>query len=76
MTSSSQHNLPAEGSSCLCCWDDLETTTYVEYKSSADSNWLPSGYCNGKYCIDVLTNCYFEVTLMIIATYSTIYLYS
>lgn len=47
-SSSGQHAEPASGSNCMCCWDDLEATTYVEYRCSASSDWLPSGYCTGK----------------------------
>jgi hypothetical protein len=47
-SSSGQHAEPVGGSNCMCCWDDLEKTTYVEYRSSATSDWLPSGYCIGK----------------------------
>jgi hypothetical protein len=46
-SSSSKHSLPAEGGSCMCCWDDLEASTYVEYLSSSEAEWLPAGYCNG-----------------------------
>mmetsp|Transcript_26531 Transcript_26531/g.25388 ORF Transcript_26531/g.25388 Transcript_26531/m.25388 type:complete len:160 (-) Transcript_26531:56-535(-) len=51
-SSSSKHNLPADGGSCMCCWDDLEASTYVEYLSSSESEWLPSGYCN--VCIEMI----------------------
>jgi hypothetical protein len=41
----SQHSTPSEGSSCMCCWDDLDASSYVEYRCSSDGPWLPSGYC-------------------------------
>ena len=64
---SAQHNTPAEGASCMCCWDDLAAETYVEYRSTCSSSssvatdatstttpnaWQPSGYCQG--CIEQL----------------------
>ena len=52
MASSSGHSAPLEGSTCMCCWDDLEIANYVEYQSSADSSWYPSGYCVN--CIEQL----------------------
>jgi hypothetical protein len=41
----SNHSTPADGSSCMCCWDDLDESSYVEYRSSSDGPWKPSGYC-------------------------------
>jgi hypothetical protein len=58
-SNSSKHNLPADGGSCMCCWDDLEASTYVEYLSSGESEWLPSGYCNGKSKEWMCNNFYF-----------------
>lgn len=52
-SSSSKHSLPVEGGSCMCCWDDLELSTYVEYLSSSESEWMPSGYCNGNLNIHI-----------------------
>ena len=49
---SSDHLQPTEGATCACCWDDIDTSNYVEYKASPDDIWHPSGYCLG--CIDIL----------------------
>ena len=29
----------------MSCWDDVDGSNYVEYKSSETSNWQPSGFC-------------------------------
>ena len=47
-SSSGQHAEPVNGSNCMCCWDDLESSNYAEYRVSTNSDWLPSGYCTGK----------------------------
>ena len=40
------HRLEAPvDTSCSCCWDDIDASNYVEYKSSPDSEWFPSGFC-------------------------------
>eukprot|EP01035_Chromulina_nebulosa_P019634 gene19634-25545_t len=49
------HKEPIDGSSCMCCWDDISSTNYVEYTTTSDTNeeiWQPSGYCSS--CIEVL----------------------
>ena len=45
------HKLPVD-ISCACCWDDIDSSNYVEYKSSAESEWLPSLFCAN--CIEHL----------------------
>lgn len=49
---SDRHNGPIEGSSCMCCWEDLLSINYVEYKGRSDKNWLASGYC--ETCVNEL----------------------
>ena len=41
---SAAHGAPAEGATCMCCWDDVSSENYVEYKFESASNWLPSGF--------------------------------
>jgi hypothetical protein len=48
------HNSPKEGSSCMSCWEDLNSDIYVEYRSTDNSPWQPSGYC--KICTEMLLN--------------------
>lgn len=43
--------VPAE-LTCACCWDDITSSNYVEYKASESSEWLTSGYC--MTCIEQL----------------------
>ena len=43
MAASAAHGAPAEGATCMCCWDDVSLENYVEYKFESSSNWLPSG---------------------------------
>ena len=52
--SSFLHGEPVDGKACLCCWDDLSTGTYVEYRTTADTTgaWLPCGYCQS--CVQEL----------------------
>lgn len=47
-----KHNLPPVEGTCLCCWDDISASNYVEYRSAVDGAWLPSGYCQA--CIEQL----------------------
>ena len=49
---SEEHGIPLEGSTCMSCWEDMNNEIYVEYRSSIDSQWKPSGYC--KMCIEML----------------------
>ena len=46
------HKSPKEGATCLSCWEDLTPSTYVEFKSSVDSEWAESRYC--EICITEL----------------------
>mmetsp|Transcript_13013 Transcript_13013/g.21659 ORF Transcript_13013/g.21659 Transcript_13013/m.21659 type:complete len:168 (+) Transcript_13013:66-569(+) len=45
MANTAGHHSIVEGSTCMSCWDDIDTTNYVEFKSSAESPWIPSGFC-------------------------------
>ena len=58
MSSTSAHGTPTAGSSCMCCWEDLTGENYIEYKSSIDSPWLPSGFCRD--CINTLIQHQFD----------------
>jgi hypothetical protein len=51
------HSLPTE-ITCACCWDDINEKNYVEYKSSKDSDWLASGYC--ETCINQMLDTQWE----------------
>src|SRR5687768_13407361 len=48
------HKLPAEGATCMSCWDDIDSSIYVEFKTSENSEWLPSGFCENcvKHLLD------------------------
>ena len=54
MAESSSHRVepPSDISTCACCWDDIDSSNYVEYKSSETSGWFSSHYCS--MCIDHL----------------------
>ncbi|CAM9715916.1 unnamed protein product, partial [Heterosigma akashiwo] len=39
------HNSPEDGAECLCCYDDVDSSNYVEYKASEDGEWLPAKFC-------------------------------
>jgi hypothetical protein len=39
------HKEVAAGATCMSCWDDLDATNYVEYKSSESASWAPAGFC-------------------------------
>lgn len=54
----SDHSSPVEGATCMSCWEDLTSDLYVEYQGSADSAWMPSGYC--KSCIQHMLNSQWE----------------
>lgn len=60
------HQEPKEGSTCLCCWDDLTEDTYVEYQTSEASPWLPAGYCSS--CIEELLSTQFHQYVKAITT--------
>jgi hypothetical protein len=63
---SAEHKLPGEGSNCACCWDDLTVENYVEYKSDADSAWMPSLFCEN--CVSHLINTQWEIYTKALAT--------
>jgi len=39
------HGKPADGSACACCWEDLSSENYVEYRVEAEGEWKPCGFC-------------------------------
>lgn len=39
------HKEPAEGATCMSCWDDIDSSSYVEYRASEDGEWKQSGFC-------------------------------
>lgn len=43
----------------MSCWDDIDASTYVEYKSSEESEWMPSGFCVN--CVNHLLNTQWEL---------------
>ncbi len=40
---SAAHGAPVEGATCMCCWDDVTSDNYVEYRFESSSSWHPSG---------------------------------
>ena len=50
---------PPNDLTCACCWDDINTENYVEYKSDETSDWMTSLYCS--VCIDHLLNTQWEI---------------
>ena len=55
----SEHGVTKPGASCMSCWDDIDSSNYVEYKSSESSEWLPSGFCGS--CVDHLLNSQWDI---------------
>jgi hypothetical protein len=53
------HSTPAEGVNCMCCWDDISSANYVEYRPASGSAWLASGYC--QTCIEELIRTQWQV---------------
>lgn len=51
---SSEHSLPTDGLTCLCCWSDIDGSSglYAEYRAHASDVWRPSQFC--RECIVVL----------------------
>lgn len=51
---SSEHSLPTDGLTCLCCWSDIDGSSglYAEYRAHASDIWRPSQFC--RECIVVL----------------------
>lgn len=39
------HQTPADGAACACCFDDLSSENYVEYRVSETAEWLACKYC-------------------------------
>ena len=52
------HGSPSEGATCLCCWDDIISSNFVEYRAISEGQWLPSGFC--EMCIDQLIKTQWE----------------
>jgi|MesohylFT_1024984.scaffolds.fasta_scaffold477611_1 hypothetical protein len=40
---SAAHGAPVEGATCMCCWDDVTSDNYVEYRFESSASWHPSG---------------------------------
>eukprot|EP01038_Epipyxis_sp_PR26KG_P012639 gene12639-16947_t len=53
------HQTPKEGSSCLSCWDDIESSNYVEYKETECAEWSPSGFCIN--CVNHLISAQWDI---------------
>lgn len=47
----SSHQLPVEGGLCQCCYSDIDSSNYVEYRGE-DEKWYVSGYC--QMCVEYL----------------------
>ena len=58
MGDSSGHGEAESGSTCGCCWEDLSAANYVEYRASAESQWLPSKFCED--CVGILLASQFD----------------
>lgn len=43
---------------CLICYDELNSDNTLEYQTSADSEWLPSLFC--EECTEMLQNSQFD----------------
>lgn len=54
-----EHAEPSAGMTCLSCWDDVDQSNYVEYRSSGESAWMPSGFC--EMCITYLVKTQWEL---------------
>ena len=46
------HAKPGNDLDCMVCWDTLNEETYIEYKISADSKWMPGMIC--ETCVEHL----------------------
>ena len=46
------HAKPRNDLDCMVCWDTLNEETYIEYKISADSKWMPGMIC--ETCVEHL----------------------
>lgn len=55
----SEHKQVVDGSTCMSCWDDIDSSNYVEFKSSATSEWIASGFC--QVCVDYLIKTQWEL---------------
>jgi hypothetical protein len=53
------HKIPTHGATCMSCWDDIDGSVYVEFQSSHDSEWFPSGFCEN--CVNHLLNNQWEL---------------
>jgi len=43
---SNAHGSPSEGAECMSCMCDMDSSNYVEYRSSESSLWLVSKFCS------------------------------
>lgn len=53
------HHTPLEGSTCMSCWDDIDSSNYVEYKATEASSWVASGFC--EVCVSYLLKAQWEL---------------
>lgn len=53
------HHTPLEGSTCMSCWDDIDSSNYVEYKATESSVWAASGFC--EVCVSYLLKAQWEL---------------
>ncbi|KAJ1427709.1 hypothetical protein B484DRAFT_397115 [Ochromonadaceae sp. CCMP2298] len=60
MAAAEPAHLPvAEGATCMSCWDDIDASNYVEYKSSPASAWAACGFC--ETCVNYLLKIQWEL---------------
>lgn len=53
------HQTPADGLTCMSCWDDIDSTSYVEYRASSSSAWKGAGFC--ETCITYLMKSQWDI---------------
>jgi hypothetical protein len=58
------HN--AASGTCLVCYEDIEHETYLEYRVSPTSPWIPSKFCS--ICLQMLLDTKFEAYMTGVAT--------
>eukprot|EP00598_Pedospumella_elongata_P000672 CAMPEP_0184966628 /NCGR_PEP_ID=MMETSP1098-20130426/247_1 /TAXON_ID=89044 /ORGANISM="Spumella elongata, Strain CCAP 955/1" /LENGTH=155 /DNA_ID=CAMNT_0027487937 /DNA_START=25 /DNA_END=492 /DNA_ORIENTATION=+ len=53
------HLTPLAGATCMSCWDDVDSSNYVEYKATETADWAPSGFC--ETCVAYLLKAQWEI---------------
>jgi len=43
----------------MSCWDDVDSSNYVEYKATETADWAPSGFC--ETCVAYLLKAQWEI---------------